>query len=250
MGKVYLVGAGPAGVAYLTVWAKELLATADVLVYDALVAEELLSTVPENCLMVPVGKRGGEVSTSQADIDRCLVSYCQQDYQVVRLKSGDPFIFGRSASEMQALSQAGCDFEVVPGLSSALTVPLWVGIPLTDSQLSRCFAVCSAHEPDALDWPALAKLDTLVVLMGASHLSTIVHRLQQAGRSSACPIAIIRWGGHPQQQLWLGRLETILEQTNSQVLAPAVIVIGEVVALANAWPHESGQSQDNITDQE
>lgn len=242
MGKVYLVGAGPAGIDYLTVWAKTLLMTAEVLVYDALVQGELLSLVPKNCIMVPVGKRGGQPSTAQTDIDRDLVNYCQQGYRVIRLKSGDPFIFGRAASEMQALTVAGCEFEVVPGLSSALTVPLLVGIPLTDAELSRCFTVCSAHDLDALDWLALARIDTIVVLMGARNLPDMVTCLQQAGKPPMTPIAIIRWGGHPQQQVWLGYLGTIVAQTIHQTLAPAVIVIGNVVTKANAWLPMQGTS--------
>ena len=230
-GKVYLLGAGPGSVAYLTVRGYQLLTRAEVVVYDALVDGELLALVPETCETVLVGKRGGQPSMPQAAIDRQLVAYCQQGRQVVRLKSGDPFIFGRTTSEIQALKLAGCDFEVIPGISSALAAPLLAGIPLTDPVLSRCFAVLSAHEPLALDWPTLARLETLVILMGGQHLPLIVEQLQRYGKSSQTPIALIRWAGHPQAQIWSGTLTTILSETAGAALSPCVMVIGEVVKL-------------------
>ncbi|MBD6615229.1 uroporphyrinogen-III C-methyltransferase [Komarekiella sp. 'clone 1'] len=230
-GKVYLVGAGLGDVAYLTVKANQLLAIAQVLVYDALVDTQLLQCVSPDCLKLDVGKRGGKPSTSQAEINKLLVKYCQQGKQVVRLKSGDPFIFGRCTSEIEALKASGCDFEVVPGISSALAAPLLAGIPLTDPVLSRCFAVFTAHEPDALDWEALSRLDTLVILMGGQHLPEIINQLVEYGRSPHTPIAIIRWAGTPNQQIWTAQLNNILEQTTGLSLSPVVIVIGEVVGL-------------------
>ncbi len=231
MGKVYIVGAGPGNVDYLTVKAQQLLAQAEVLVYDALVDSQLLQLVPSDCLKFDVGKRGGKPSTPQAEINQLLVEQCQQAKQVVRLKSGDPFIFGRTTSEIQALIEAGCAFEVVPGISSALAAPLLAGIPLTDPVLSRGFAVVTAHELDALDWEALARMETLVILMGGRQLSEIVHRLQRHGRSHSSPIVIVRWAGTPQQDIWTGTLADIVEQTAGVSLSPAVIVIGEVVRL-------------------
>ena len=230
-GKVYLVGAGPGDVAYLTVRAQQLLAQAEVLVYDALVDAQLLQLVPNDCLKLDVGKRGGRPSTPQAEIDRLLVEQCQQGKQVVRLKSGDPFIFGRTTSEIQALVANNCPFEVVPGISSALAAPMLAGIPLTDPVLSRGFAVVTAHEPDALDWEALARLETLVILMGGRQLGEIVYQLHRYGRSLQTPIAIIRWAGSPQQQVWTANLGNIVEQTTGVSLSPVVIVIGEVVRL-------------------
>lgn len=230
-GKVYLVGAGPGDIQYLTLQAQHILAQAAVLVYDALVDEHLLQLVPAGCLTLDVGKRGGEPSTPQSEINRLLVEHCQQGLQVVRLKSGDPFIFGRCMAEIEALQAAHCPFEVIPGLSSALTAPLLANIPLTDPVLSRCFAVVSAHEPDRLNWDALAQMDTLVILMGGRQLAEVVSQLQRHGRSPKTPIAIIRWAGHSQQQTWVGTLATILQQTHDQSLSPAVIVVGEVVGL-------------------
>lgn len=231
LGKVYLVGAGPGDIAYLTLKADKLLSNAEVLVYDALVDDQLLQCIPPDCLKINVGKRGGQPSTPQDEINKLLVKYCQQGKQVVRLKSGDPFIFGRSTSEIEALKTAGCDFEVVPGISSALAAPLFAGIPLTDPVMSRCFAVFTAHEPDALDWEALSRLETLVILMGGHHLDEILHRLVRQGRTRSTPIAIIRWAGTRQQEIWTGTFDNILEQTSGVSLSPAVIVIGEVVGL-------------------
>jgi uroporphyrinogen III methyltransferase / synthase len=222
-GKVYLVGSGPGNLAYLTVRGYQLLAQADVLVYDAL--------VPETCSKLDVGKRGGKPSTPQAEINRLLVLYCQRDRQVVRLKSGDPFIFGRCVAEIEALLAANCEFEVVPGISSALAAPLLAHIPLTDPVLSRCFAVLSAHDPAALNWQSLATLETLVILMGAKHLDVIANQLQRYGRSPQTPVAVIRWAGQPQQQIWSGTLATIGQLTSRQPLSPCVIVVGEVVGL-------------------
>lgn len=182
-GKVYLVGSGPGSMDYLTVRGYQLLTRADVLVYDALVDEALLQLVPESCSKLDVGKRGGKPSTPQVEINRLLVLYCQRGRQVVRLKSGDPFIFGRCVAEIEALIAAECDFEVVPGISSALAAPLLASIPLTDPVLSRCFAVLSAHEPEALNWQSLAALETLVILMGAKQLALIADQLQRHGRS-------------------------------------------------------------------
>lgn len=231
-GKVYLVGAGPGDISYLTVRAQQLLTQADVLIYDALVDAQL-QLVPSDCIKLDVGKRGGQLSTPQAEINQLLVEHCLGGKQVVRLKSGDPFIFGRSSSEIEALIAANCAFEVVPGISSALAAPLLAGIPLTDPVLSRCFAVLTAHEPDELDWEALAQIETLVILMGGKQLGEIVHQLVRHGRSLQTPIALIQWAGCPQQQIWTGQLENIVEQTTGISLSPVVIVVGEVVELRN-----------------
>lgn len=246
-GKVYLVGAGPGDIAYLTVKAYNLLAVAQVLVYDALVDEQLLHFVSPDCLKIDVGKRGGKPSTPQADINNLLVKFCQEGQLVVRLKSGDPFIFGRCTSEITALKAAGCEFEVVPGISSATAAPLLAGIPITDPVMSRCFAVLTAHEVEALDWDALSRLDTLVILMGGKNLADIVHELLRRGRSHRTPIAIIRWAGTPSQQIWTGQLGNILEQTTALSLSPVVIVIGEVVGLRNYLQPEKISLENSTT---
>ena len=230
-GKVYLVGSGPGDADYLTTQAQALLTTAEVLVYDALVDSELLNLVPETCLKLNVGKRGGQPSMAQPEINRLLVQHCQRGNKVVRLKSGDPFVFGRAQAEIEALVAARCDYEVIPGLSSALVAPLLAGIPLTDPELSSSFTVCTAHDPDSLNWVSLAKLETLVILMGGRTLPEIVRRLRGHGKSAKTPIAVIRWAGRAEQQVWEGTLGNILVETANQSLAPCVIVIGEVVKL-------------------
>jgi uroporphyrinogen III methyltransferase/synthase len=216
---------------YLTLRGHHLLSQADCVVHDALVNPNVLGLAPAQCEIVDVGKRGGKPSHSQAAIDQLLVTLCQQGRQVVRLKSGDPFIFGRTASELQSLKEAGCPFEVVPGISSALAAPLLAGIPLTDPVWSHGFGVVTAHDPELLDWPSLARLHTLVVLMGSRHLDEIIRRLQQNGCRSDMPVAIIRWAGQPQQRIWEGTLLSIRQITRGETLSPCVMVFGEVVKL-------------------
>jgi uroporphyrin-III C-methyltransferase len=230
-GKAYIVGSGCGTPDYLTLRAYRLLQQAEVLIYDALVDEAIAALVPETCIKCFVGKRGGQPSVKQAEIDRLLVNYCLQDKQVVRLKSGDPFIFGRSTSEIQALKLAGCDYEIVPGISSALAAPLFAGIPLTDVVLSRAFTVVSAHEPDQLDWVTLSAIDTLVILMGGRMLADLVDRLFAHNKPSQSAIAIIQWGGQPEQRIWTGTLADIVYKTKGETLSPCVMVIGEVVRL-------------------
>ncbi len=231
IGKVYLVGAGPGKADYLTIRAQQLLEQAEVLIYDALVDSQLLQLVSSQCHKIDVGKRGGKSSTPQTEINQLLVKHCQFGKQVVRLKSGDPFIFGRCTAEIAALKAANCNYEVVPGISSALAAPLLLGIPLTDPVLSRCFAVFTAHEPDELDWEALARIDTLVILMGGQHLAEIVAQLERHGKSLQTPIAIARWVSSPQQRVWTSDLARIVAQTREISLTPVVMVIGEVVNL-------------------
>ncbi|MEA5451859.1 uroporphyrinogen-III C-methyltransferase [Leptolyngbya sp. CCNP1308] len=231
LGTVYIVGAGPGSLDYLTLRGYCLLQQAECLVYDALVDEELLGLLPRGCDRIDMGKRGGQPSAAQANINQLLVKLSLEGRQVVRLKSGDPFIFGRTAAEVQALHEAGCPVEIVPGVSSALAAPLLAGIPLTDPVWSHGFGVFTAHDPDLLDWPTLARLHTLVLLMGSRHLEEIVHRLRQNGCRGDMPVAIIRWGGHAQQQVWEGTLLTIRQVTRGETLSPCVIVFGEVVRL-------------------
>jgi uroporphyrinogen III methyltransferase / synthase len=231
MSKVYIVGAGPGDIGYLTVRAKDVLALAEVLIYDALVDRGLLNLVPHDCVLVDVGKRGWQPSMLQAEIDLLLVAYAQTGKVVVRLKSGDPFIFGRVTAELDALMAAGCEYEVVPGLSTALVAPLLAGIPLTDPVLSRGFAVVTAHLPDDLDWDALARIPTVVILMGARQLGEIVAQLLKHDRPANTPIAIIRWAGTPQQQVWVSELDRVMAETAGVELSPAVIVVGQVVRL-------------------
>jgi uroporphyrinogen III methyltransferase / synthase len=231
MSKVYIVGAGPGDVSFLTLRAQQILTQAEVLIYDALVDRGLLELVPETCVLVNVGKRGGQPSMLQSEIDALLVEYARTERTVVRLKSGDPFIFGRVTAEIDALTAANCDYEVIPGLSTALVAPLLAGIPLTDPVLSRGFAVITAHLPDDLDWDALARIPTVVILMGTRQLAEVVAQFLKHDRSINTPIAIIRWAGTSQQQIWVSDLGGIVTETEGFDLSPSVIVVGQVVRL-------------------
>ncbi|MEB3826062.1 uroporphyrinogen-III C-methyltransferase [Phormidium sp. CCY1219] len=248
MGQVYLVGAGPGDVAYLTVEAQQRVAQADVLIYDALVDEQLLQLTPASCEQIQVGKRGGKPSWEQADINRLLVNKCREGKRVVRLKSGDPFIFGRCTAEIEALKAQNCPFDVIPGISSALAAPLLAGIPLTDPVLSRYFTVLSGHQPDELDWENLTPMPTLVILMGTRKLPEILWQLQRHGKSAQTPIAILRACGSDRQQVWTGTLADILDRTRGETLSPAIIAIGDVVRLRHYLQVPHLQKQRTLAD--
>ncbi len=231
MGKVYIIGAGPGDTSHLTIRAQQLLASADVVIYDALVDEGVLNFLPAHCERVYVGKRGGQPSITQPEINQILIDRSQQAEQVVRLKSGDPFVFGRTTSEVDALMMANCAYEVVPGLSTALSAPLLAGIPLTDAVLSYGFVVVTAHAPEELHWDALVQIPTVVILMGTSTLAATVKGLIDHGRSPQTPIAIIRWASLPQQEVLVSNLGHVVATVGDRNMSPAVIVIGEVVKL-------------------
>lgn len=232
MGKVYLVGAGIAGSDLLTVRALSLLQKADIVLVDDLVHPEILAEVPIGSKIIAVGKRAGTPGISQGELNQLLVEYAKDNQQlVVRLKTGDPFIFGRAVEEIQALQIAGCEVEVIPGISAALGAPALAGIPLTEKNLSRCFAVLTGHDLDCLPWQALSQLDTLVILMGSQHLSEITQRLIKAGRDPQTPMAVISHAGSVAQKSWTGSLNTLNETLSGESLAPAVIVVGSVVEL-------------------
>jgi uroporphyrinogen III methyltransferase / synthase len=225
-GKVFIVGAGIGGADYLTMKAHSLLARAEVLVYDALADRTLLNLVPKHCDRFDVGKRGGKDSMPQAQINQILVEQCQAGKQILRLKSGDPMIFGRVISEIKALHEAGCEFELVPGISSAIAAPMFAGIPLTGNGSS--FTVLTGHDLDILPWQAIAEIPTLVILMGTANLSELIAKLSSR-KSPTTPIGIIRWAGRVDQQIWIGTLADIQLKLPSHSLSPAVIVVGEVV---------------------
>jgi uroporphyrinogen III methyltransferase/synthase len=230
-GKVYLIGAGVGAIAYLTIRGQQVLTQAEVLIYDALVDESLLNLVPKDCLLINVGKRGGLPSCSQTEINQLLVTHALDGKRVVRLKSGDPFIFGRANPEIKALKENNCSFEVIPGISSAIAAPLLAGIPLTDKDLSQCFVVLTGHDPQSLNWQALAQIDTLVILMGGKTLPRMIALLVENLRSPETPIAIIKNSGRADQQVWIGTLADIVEKTDGINLSPSVIVIGAVINL-------------------
>ena len=228
---VYFVGSGCGTIDLLTVRGYHLLQSAEVVIYDALVDSSMLTALSPDCEQIYVGKRGGIPSPKQPEIDRILVEAALRKTRVVRLKTGDPFIFGRTTSEIQALREAGIDYELIPGISSAIAAPLFASIPLTDLALSKSFTVLSAHDPEILDWQTLARLDTLVILMGAKTLPDIIQLLVRQGKSTNSALAIIRSAGQPEQRIWAGTLGTITQLTKGEALSPCIIVIGEVVRL-------------------
>ena len=236
-GKVYLVGAGPGDPGLLTVRGLDLLRKASVLVYDQLVNPALLNEAASETIKIFVGKRAGKHCVAQEDINQILIAYARAGHDVVRLKGGDPFVFGRGGEETEALADAGIDFEIVPGVSSAVAVPAYAGIPLTHRQFASSFAVVTGHEArkpnSSVDWSKLATAaDTLVILMGFSNLPIIVKKLIAHGRSPRTPAAVICSGTTSEQESVFGTLADIVEKS-ALLEAPAVIVVGDVVSLAD-----------------
>ncbi|MFL6331981.1 MAG: uroporphyrinogen-III C-methyltransferase [Pyrinomonadaceae bacterium] len=235
-GAVYLVGAGPGDPGLLTVKARDLLKSCDAVVYDYLVNPEVLGLVSIYAERVYVGKVGGGRQTPQTEINRLLVELARAGKRVVRLKGGDPFLFGRGGEEAEALHAAGISFEVVPGVSSALAAPAYAGIPLTHRVYSSSVAIVTGARADgslhAKALAGLASAETVVVLMGMSRLGEITKELIDAGRSPETPAAVVRWGTYEGQQTVTGTLRTIKDEVERACLrAPAVIIVGEVVSL-------------------
>jgi uroporphyrin-III C-methyltransferase len=233
-GTVYLVGAGPGDPGLLTIKARDLLASCDVVIYDYLVNPDLLGYVPAAAESVYVGKVGGGRQTPQDHINDLLIKHARTGARVVRLKGGDPFLFGRGGEEAAALRDAGIRFEVVPGISSALAVPAYAGIPLTHRDISSSVSlVTGARARDAGTLTsATLSADTIVILMGVTRLPEIVADLIAAGRPVETPAAVIRWGTYEAQLTVTGTLATIAAAAlKAGLRPPAVIVVGEVVKL-------------------
>lgn len=233
-GLVTLLGAGPGDLELITLKGARRLKEADVLVYDRLVNQELFSFAGPNCEMIDVGKQPGMPSVSQEEIERILVEKAKEGKRVVRLKSGDPYIFGRGGEEAQTLLAAGIRFEVVPGLTSAIAGLTYAGIPMTYRDVATSFHVFTGHlkdETESLNWEAIAQLKgTLVFLMGMKNIGTITHELMTRGYYKETPVAIVEWATHPQQRSIDGTLETIVSLVEEHVFkAPSIIAIGDVV---------------------
>ena len=236
-GKVYLVGAGPGDPGLITVRGLQLLHSAQVIVYDQLVNLELLEETPSTAIRIFVGKQAGRHCIAQEEINRILIDHARLGYEVVRLKGGDPFVFGRGGEEAEALAEAEIPFEIVPGVSSAVAVPAYAGIPVTHRKFASSFAVVTGHEArkgkSAVDLGKLATaVDTLVILMGLHNLPAIVAKLIAHGRSPETPAAVIRRGTTNGQETMIGTLADIVEKSAS-LKAPTLIVVGEVVELRN-----------------
>lgn len=237
MGKVYLVGAGPGDKKLITVRGMELLKTCDAVVYDRLASEDLLAEVRNDCHKIYVGKYPGHHSKKQDEINEILVN-CGREYEiVVRLKGGDPFVFGRGPEEIEALEANQISYEVIPGITSAIAVPEWVGIPLTNRGISRSFHVMTGHTNSEIgipeyDYTLLAKSEgTLVFLMGLSNIEIITTELMRAGKEKNTPVAVISQGTTAAQKVVRGTLSSIVSDIKrGEMTSPAIIVIGETAA--------------------
>ncbi len=235
-GIVYLVGAGPGDPGLITRKGAELLARADVVAYDRLIHPDLLK-LASNAELVDVGKQPGESAPGQERINQLLVDEARAGKVVVRLKGGDPFVFGRGGEEAELLAAAGVPFEIVPGVTSAVAGPAYAGIPLTHRDHASWVAIATGHEDptkesSALDWEALARAPTAVFLMGIQRLSEISRELQNAGRRSDSPAAVISWATWPKQRVLRSTLEKVADAVQTaDISPPAVLVVGDVVTL-------------------
>ncbi|MEW5733250.1 MAG: uroporphyrinogen-III C-methyltransferase [Thermodesulfobacteriota bacterium] len=240
-GKVILVGAGPGDPGLITVRGLSWLATADVVVYDYLAAPELLAQAKPGAKLVYVGKKGGDHTLPQEGINRLIVNEAKAGALVVRLKGGDPFIFGRGGEEAEELVEAGIEFEVVPGVSSAIAAPAYAGIPLTHRAHTTSVAFVTGHEEagketSGIAWDHLATgIGTLVFLMGVKNLPDICAELVKNGRRADTPAALVRWGTRPEQQTVTGTLGDIVAKARkAKIKPPAVFVVGTVVSLRSS----------------
>lgn len=233
-GKVWLVGAGPGDAELLTLKALRILQEADVIVYDALVSKEILCLLPEEVRRIYVGKRSGRHAAGQSEINQILLQEAKAGHKVVRLKGGDPFVFGRGGEELMLLAEQGVAFEVVPGITSAVAVPAYAGIPVTHRGSSSSFHVITGHAagPDTIDYEALVHLHaTLIFLMGAGTLSYICEQLIKAGMDAHTPAAMIENGTLPEQREVLATVESLPKKAQQAGLqSPAVIVVGDVAS--------------------
>lgn len=244
MGRVYLVGAGPGDPRLLTIRGAELLAIADFVVYDALVHPAILGRAPETAGREYVGKRGGESSRSQESITALLVELAGRHDVVVRLKGGDPFVFGRGGEEAEALAAAGVSFEVVPGVTAGVAGPAYAGIPVTYRGVSANVTFVTGHEDPAkdgggLDWARIARAGgTLVLYMGVRRMQENLERLVAAGRPADTPAAVIEWATYPRQRTVTGTLANLAASARAAAIeSPALVIVGEVVSLRDrlAW---------------
>lgn len=254
-GKVYLVGAGPGDPGLMTLKGKGLLECADVVVYDALVSLPILQMINPQAEQINAGKRKGMHSIVQSDITQLLIEKAKQAAIVVRLKGGDPFIFGRGGEEMEDLVRAGVAVEVVPGITSGVAAPAYAGIPLTHRAHSSSVTFVTGHEGagkyrPAVNWSAIAHgSETIVVYMGIHNLAYIIEQLLTAGLSTETPVALVRWGTRPEQAELTGTLATIVETVEAANFgAPAIVVIGSVVNLHSTLSICRPEWQPHLTD--
>lgn len=233
-GKVWLVGAGPGDPELLTVKALRLIGSADVILYDRLANPELLNHARPTCEMVYVGKQDGRHTLCQDSINELLVEHARKADVVVRLKGGDPFVFGRGGEEAMFVRKHGIPFEVVPGVTSAISAPACAGIPVTHRQVACSFAVITGHEAPGgahhVDWRGMSAIDTLVFLMGVTARQAIARKLLEAGRRPEEPAAFIERGTTETQHVIETTLAELAENP-PEVASPAILIVGEVVRL-------------------
>jgi len=233
-GKVYLVGAGPGDPELLTLKAAKALRSADVVLHDELVSPEILRLIPSHAELVNVGKRAGKESTPQAEINRRLVQYALLGFQVVRLKGGDPFIFGRGGEELEALRKAGIEVEIVPGITAALGAAATVQIPLTHRELSSALILVTGSSKQSnhiANWPDRLPSNATVVVYMPGDLGLLQGRLLSSGVSPATPCAIISGATSESEQVHITTVTSLVD--SPQMAAPKLLVIGEIVRLAN-----------------
>jgi uroporphyrin-III C-methyltransferase len=239
IGKVYLVGAGPGDPELITLKGKRCLEAADVILFDELANHELLQFADTTSELIYVGKKPGKHCADQREIEALLIERARRGKTVVRLKGGDPFVFGRGGEEAQALSAAGIPFEIVPGISSALAVPAYAGIPVTHRARASSFAVVTGHKvagaEHCVNWRDLVRgVDTLIILMGVENIDAIMNALVAEGCDPQRPVALIQSGTRVDQRTLIGTVLTIAElAVQCRFKPPAVIVVGLVVEMAD-----------------
>lgn len=253
MGGVALIGAGPGDPGLLTIAGANALHLATAIVHDALVSEAVLAQAGPHVPRYDVGKRAGHHAVTQDEINVLLVSLARAGHTVARLKGGDPYVFGRGGEEGEALAQAGIPFRVIPGVSSAIAVPALAGIPITYRGLAASVGIVTAHRMDgagAPDWDALAKMHTLIVLMGAERVAELAQRLVAAGRNLQTPIACIQSGTLPEQREVIATLADVAERVQAAGLgSPMTIVVGEVVRVRDRMGLGAGARLGNAASQ-
>jgi uroporphyrinogen III methyltransferase / synthase len=232
MNKVYLVGAGPGDPGLITWKGRKLLAIADSILYDNLANEHLLDLAPKTCERIYVGKKKSSHAFPQEEICAMLIDRARRGLNVVRLKGGDPFIFGRGGEELEALADAGIPFEVVPGITSALGIAAYSGIPLTHRAHNKVVTFVTGHDVGSVDWSKVGQTETLVIFMGIFSIREIAAEIMRHGRSGGTPAVAVRWGTRPDQETVMGTLGSIADRIKEAGLKPpATVIIGEVVAL-------------------
>ena len=236
-GKVYIIGAGPGDAGLITLKGIDCLGEADVVIYDYLVSKDILKHARDDARFIYAGKQGGAHTLSQWQINDLLVKEAKAGNTVARLKGGDPFIFGRGGEEAEKLAVSGIPFEIVPGVTSAIAVPAYAGIPLTYRGFTSTVTFVTGHEDPTkdksdIDWTALSRIGTLVFLMGVKNIEKIANELQNNGMSAETPAALIRWGTTPRQQILTSTLANISMLAKELKFAPpAILVVGKVVDL-------------------